>query len=71
MNVGRAVIVLRDKTITINNADLDEITRFVDLWQSGRRGGFDLNGLDDGGDPIKVPGEYRDVIRVDFPEVAS
>lgn len=68
MSGGQAVITLRDGTritfMTEGADDLDELTRFVDAWQSGRRGGADINARNG----KKVSIEYRDVLRVDFPE---
>ncbi|MGI5247747.1 hypothetical protein [Dactylosporangium sp. CA-139066] len=75
MSAGIAVITLHNGTrITIDCGmveGIDELIRFVDVWQSGRRGGADINAIDPNGNPVKVSIEYRDVLRVDFPEVTS
>ncbi|MFB9187315.1 hypothetical protein ACFFX1_55100 [Dactylosporangium sucinum] len=69
------MITLRNGTqITIDcgtDDGMDELTRFVDVWQSGRRGGADINGIDAAGHPVKASVEYRDVLRVEFPECAG
>lgn len=57
-----ARIQLHDgRTLVVDVDNPDEITEFVDRWQSGRKGGVDWvtkNGT--------VQFEYRDVVRVDF-----
>jgi hypothetical protein len=72
---GLAVIALSGgqhlHVLADTGADLDELTRFVDTWQSGRQGTATINARRRDGSLASESFAYRDVLRVDFPETAS
>lgn len=69
MNGQQALIRLHDGRVIevdLTEEDIDEVQRLVDAWMSGRQGGVDFNARNG-----SVSFEYRDIVRVDFPDAAA